>query len=78
VQKEPKAHFLIHMNIELEVKVLEEIPWRTRPEWELRWGGERRPPGLPMVLLITARDQSQVTYTAVCPLQSQGDTITEL
>lgn len=31
MQKEPNAHFLIHMSIELEVNVLEEIPWGTRP-----------------------------------------------
>lgn len=31
VQKEPKAHVLTHTSIELEVKVLEEIPWGTRP-----------------------------------------------
>lgn len=49
MQKEPKAQFWIHMGIELRVNVLE-----PDPEWELRWGGERRSPDLSMVILINS------------------------
>lgn len=66
VQKEPKAQFWIHMGIELGVNVLE-----PDPEWELRWGRERRSPDLPMVILINSHG-STTGYT-VCPLQAQAN-----
>lgn len=51
MQKEPTAQSLIHMSIELDVNVLEELPLGTGPRVGAKMGRERSPE-LPMEILI--------------------------
>lgn len=71
--KEPTVQSLIHMNMELEENVLEELPLGAGPRVGAKMGKKEKVSRAACGHPDEQQGQPQVTHTAVCPSQSQAD-----